>query len=446
MVDYPEHTPRNLMFENVLVEQNPHWEGERYPEGVHRDCFEKMIDYLSLPHVISVTGVRRSGKSTLLKQLINYLIDKEKINPKNIFFINLEHPYFAQYSNDVRYLEKLFEDYLKVASPQGPIYCFLDEIQFFSNWPIFVKAHYEQKNVKFVITGSNSFLMSHELLTLLSGRTLPIEVYPLSFSELVRAMTKIDLTNTLSISRHRHQLRNILDQYLQYGGFPEVALQRKEKVAYDILNAYSKTILYQDVASRLNLKKPLDLERLFYYLTSHVGTLFSYANLSKVFDLSDKTIKEYITAFADANLLFEIDKFSFSLKHQIRSGKKIYSIDTGMVNSVAFKFSENRGRLFENIIFLELKRKGIELYHYKTVSDYEIDFVAKKDEKIQLIQVCVDLGKEKTQAREIRALVHAAQELNMKKGIVVTADEEEEFFVEGIRIEVVPLYKFILMI
>ena len=144
------------MFENVLIEQNPHWENKSYPEGIHRDSFEKIKEYLDVPHVISITGVRRSGKSTLLKQLINFLIGQKKILPSNILFINLEHPYFAQYSNDVKYLEKLFEDYLKIASPKGLIYCCLDEIQFFKNWPIFIKAHYEQKNVKFVITGSNS--------------------------------------------------------------------------------------------------------------------------------------------------------------------------------------------------------------------------------------------------------------------------------------------------
>lgn len=432
------------MFEDILIEQNPHWQNKKYPEGVHRDCFEKIKEYLDPPHVISVTGVRRSGKSTLLKQLINFLIDHKKIRPMNILFINLEHPYFSQYSKDVKYLEKIFEDYLKIASPEKKIYCFLDEIQFFTNWPIFIKAHYEQKNVKFVITGSNSFLMSHELLTLLSGRTLPVEVYPLSFSELVRATTKIDPTNALEMSKHRHQLRKLLDHYLQYGGFPEVALHKNENIAYDILNAYSKSILYQDVASRLNLKKPLDLERLFYYLTSHVGILFSYSNLAKIFDLSDKTIKEYISAFGDANLLFEVDKFSFSLKHQVRSSKKIYSIDTGMVNAVAFKFSENLGRLFENVIFLELKRKGIELYYYRTPSDSEIDFVIKKGKKIQLLQVCIDFGKETTQNREIKALVHAAQELNLKNGIIVTSNDEDELVIEGISIHVVPLYKFIL--
>lgn len=117
---------------------------------------------------------------------------------------------------------------------------------------MFVKAHYEQGNIKFAITGSNSFLISHELLTLLSGRTLPIEVFPLSMQELISAKTKIKKLETIELARHRHEIRALLDEYLQFGGFPDVALHLNKEIAYDILNAYSKTILYQDVASRLS--------------------------------------------------------------------------------------------------------------------------------------------------------------------------------------------------
>jgi uncharacterized protein len=430
------------MFENVLVEQNPHWGGETYPQIIERECFKEITRYLQIPQVISVTGVRRAGKSTLLKRTINYLMEKEKVPPTNLLFANLEHPYFSQYSEDVQYLEKLFEDYLKIANPQGKIYCFLDEIQFFDKWPIFVKAHYEQKGVKFIVTGSNSFLMSHELLTLLSGRTLPVEVYPLSFGELIRAKTKIKELTPLAIAQHRHEIRRLLDHFLRFGGFPEIVLLGDESLADDILNAYAKTILYQDVASRLNLKKPLDLERLFYYLSSHIGASFFYTGLAELFDLTDKTIKDYIKALVDANLLFEIDKFSFSLKQQIRAPKKIYAIDTGMVNAIAFKFSENHGKLFENVLYLELKRRKKEIYYYKTSGGYEVDFLTKTKEKLELIQVCID-PHEKAETREVRALVHAAKELKLNRGILITAEIEKEWIIDDITIIVIPLYQFI---
>ena len=430
------------MFEDVLVEQNPHWTGRLYAKGIERESLKEVLHYLKVPHAISITGVRRAGKSTILKQAINFLIGEKKVNPKNILFANLEHPYFSQYAHDVQYLERIFEDYLKIGNPRGKIYCFLDEIQFFANWPLFIKAHYEQGNIKFIITGSNSFLMSHELLTLLSGRTLPVAIYPLSFKEIISAKLEIKTFDALTLSKHRHEIRRLLDEFLRFGGFPEVVQLREETLADDILNAYSKTILYQDVAARLNLKKPLNLERLFYYLSSHLGASFSYTGLAELFDLTDKTVKEYIEALKDANLLFEVDRFFFSLKKQIRGAKKIYSIDTGMANAIAFKFSENRGRLFENALFIELKRRKKEIYYYKTAANYEVDFVVKEKKQLELLQVCIELH-EKSQTREVRALVQAATELNLKKGILITADFEKEWTVDGIEICAIPLYKFI---
>lgn len=338
----------------------------------------------------------------------------------------------------MQYLEKLFEDYLKVANPQGLIYCFLDEIQFFDRWPIFIKAHFEQKNVKFIITGSNSYLMSHELLTLLSGRTLPLEVFPFSFKELAQLKFK----DPLSLLANSPRVRSLLDNYIQYGGFPEIVLMEDKKLAPEILSQYSVTILYQDVARRLNLKKPLDLERLYYYLASHIGSFFSYAGLAELFALTDKTVKEYIHALIGANLLFEVDKFSFSLKTQFRSHKKIYSIDTGMTNAIAFKFTENHGKLFENAIFLELKRRRHEVYYYKTHSGFEVDFLIKDQKKLQLIQVCSELHPE-AEKREIRALIQAAEELKLKEGLIITADTEKEWTVEGMKLCAIPLYKFL---
>lgn len=155
-------------------------------------------------------------------------------------------------------------------------------------------------------------------------------------------------------------------------------------------------------------------------------------------------IKEYLEAFKEANLLFEADHFSYSLKQQVRAPKKVYSIDPGLINAVAFKFSENRGRLFENVVFLELKRRGAEIYYYKTAQNYEVDFVVKRGMELSLYQVCANLSQEGTFTREVRSLVHAAKELKLKTGTIITADEEEKLEVEGIGIKILPLYKVIL--
>ncbi len=429
------------MFQDVIIEQNPHWSGEPYEHGIERSYLTKLLEYLATGMIISLMGVRRAGKSTLLKQMINHLMLNKNVPPKNILFLNLEHPYFAFFATEIGNLQRIYEEYLRLASPEGKVYIFLDEVQFFHEWPIFVKSHYEQKKVQFFLTGSNSSLLSVELMTLLSGRTLSLEIFPLSFTELVLA-NKIDVKDPVHLSKNRNKLNKLLDQMLEYGGFPEVALNLLPTVAYDILNSYAKTILYQDVAPRLQARKPLELERLFVYLISHVGKPFSYSNLSILFDLSDKAIKEYIGAFVESYLLFELEVFDYSLKKQIKNPKKIFSIDTGQINGIAFHFTENKGRLLENLVFLELRRIGFEMYYYKTENNLEIDFVAKKNLKLALIQVAWNLESHMTFEREKRALIRGLHELKLSSGIIITQNHEERLTEDDKTIVVVPAYKF----
>ncbi len=429
------------MFKDVLIEQNIHWFGELYDAGIERDYFSQILRYMSTGMILSIMGVRRAGKSTLLRQTINYLITHEKVPPKNILFLNLEHPYFAAFSKEVGYLQKIYEEYIKLHHPDGKIYILLDEIQFFNEWPIFVKSHYERKRVQFLLTGSNSALLSADFITALSGRTLSIEVFPLSFQEVAKARA-IDITSPLNISKNRLKLLSLIDQFIKFGGFPEVALHLNPTVAYDILNEYVKTIIYQDVAPRLQIRKSVELERLFVYLISNVGKPFSYKNLSELFDLSDKIIKEYIGAFSDSYLLFELEEFNFSLKKQIRQPKKIYSIDPGQVNAVAFLFLSNFGRLLENLVFLELRRLGLEIYYYKTQNKLEVDFVAKQRLRMSLVQVSWNIDAEDTYKCEKTALLEALEELKLPRGLILTEDRQEELVEDGKILVILPAYMF----
>ena len=438
--DYKTNKKGDGMFEDVLREQNPHWSGQRYDQGVVRQYFSKIVGLLSTGMIISILGVRRSGKSTLLKQMINHLLDHH-IQPQNILFINVEHPFFVQYAKDVVYLQKIYEEYLKIAAPTGKVYVLLDEIQFFDHWQVFVKALYEQKNTQFIITGSNAALLSADCMTLLSGRTLTVEVMPLSFKELVAAHT-IDTTDKMQMNTKRHQVFGLFDQYMEYGGFPGVVVPVISAGAYEMLNAYAKTILYQDVAPRLQLRKSVELERLFIYLISNVGKPFSYANLSSLFDLTDKATKEYIGAFGDSYVLFELNEFNFSLKKQMRSPKKVYAIDVGQINAAAFRFSENKGRILENLVFLELKRLGLEVYYYKTKNDLEIDFLVRYKMRTALVQAAWDIRDLQTAQREQRALVQAAGELGLEQGLILTYDQETQISEDGIGITAMSACKF----
>lgn len=430
------------MFENVIVDQNQHWDGAQYDGGVPRSVLEEIKKNFDLPHILSIVGVRRCGKSTLIRQIINHLIGERKTAPKNILFLNLEHPGFSRYKGDAAYLERIYEDYLKLAAPEGMIYCFLDEVHYFSEWQVFVKAHYEQKKTKFIVTGSNSRLLSSEFITLLSGRTIPAEVYPFSFGEFVRARG-MDDRDPVSLARNRHKIRSLMDDYLQFGGFPETAFLKQPETIREIHAMYARSILYQDVAARFGIKKPADLENLFYYLAANASSLYTFNSLAKLTNLSDKTIKEYLSCFSDAYLLFTVDAFSHSVKQQIRSPKKIYAVDSGLAGSVSFRFSDDTGRYLENAVFLELRRRGKELFYYRTGNGHEVDFICREGRKItDLIQVAKELRDEKTKSRELRALFRAMDETGLQNGTIVTYEDEEEIKENSKTVAIIPAYKF----
>jgi len=432
------------MFESVIVDQNPHWDGTLYQEGVPRSLLGKVKEYLDLPHIIALVGVRRSGKSTLARQTINLLMRDRGVPPRNILFLSLEQPRFSRYRNDVSYLERAYEDYLKLAAPRETVYCFLDEVHFFTEWQLFVKAKYEQKHIKLIVTGSNSHLLSSEFITLLSGRALPVEVYPFAFAEFADARG-VQLPDTVAVTKERNRLRGLLDEYLRHGGFPEICDIESPVIKQEILVMYARNILYQDIAPRFAVKKAVDLENLFFYLASNIASLYSYNKLAGLTGLNDKTVKEYLGYFSDAYLLFTLDSFAFSVKEQIKSPKKVYAIDTGMAGAVGFSFSENLGHLLENQVYLELKRRGHELYYYRTGNGLEVDFAGFSGGKItHLTQVAHQVGDEKTRHREVRSLVRALEETGLDQGVVVTHEEEGELTVDGKHIILTPAYRYLL--
>jgi len=433
------------MFEELLSEQNPHWQqGFYYEEGVRRGVLDKAISYIDIPHIVSVVGVRRCGKSTLLRQAVNYLIRERGVAPRQILFINLETPALGSFRHEVQYLEKLYTDYLKLVQPQGQIYFFLDEAHFFPEWQIFIKSHYEQKRIKFFITGSNSQLLSSEYLTLLSGRVLPLETFPFSFAEFIQARG-ISHTDKVGLAAGSHRLRSLLEEYLHFGGFPEIAYVRETALKNEILSMYGRNILFQDIAPRFNVKKSSDLENLYYYLITNISSLCTYNSLAKTVNLNDKTIKDYMMFFADARLLISVDVHDYSVKQRLKSPRKVYSIDTGIAAVGSLSYSKNIGRLLENLVFLALLRRGFDITYYRTKNNLEVDFLCRRERKIAaLVQTCLDMRTEQTRKREIRALQKAMEETGLKESVIVTIEEEGEYKVSSGRISVVPAHKYLL--
>jgi predicted AAA+ superfamily ATPase len=384
----------------ILVEQNQHWSNVRQ-QFVKREKLKQLIDYLPLKQIITITGIRRCGKSTLAKDAIEYLIDNGT-QPENIFFVNLEQPYFIEHRHNALYLNIIYEQYLKLMAPKGKIYIIFDEIQFFDNWQVYIKSKYETGNIKFIITGSNSSILSNDLNTLLSGRSLNIHLDTFSFTEFLE-YKNISYTSDYNRINNKIDIKRAMDEYLKWGGFFEVFEVANETIKQDILIAYAKNIIYQDIVPRYKIRNSEILERLFFYLLSNVTGILNYTTLAHTFGVSDKSIKEYINYFEDVFLLKRLDKFHNKPKERIKSIKKIYVLDNGFLQ-IAPKFSKNLGTSIENLVFNVLRNPklltGQEVYYLKDT--YEIDFFSNN----KLIQVSYDISDEKTKKRELNAFKH----------------------------------------
>ena len=397
---------------NILIEQNRHWDNHFY-KSVTREALAKLISYLSLKQIITITGIRRCGKSTLAKQAINYLIESG-IEAKNIFFINLEHPLFLEYRHNPAYLETIYEEYLKLMNPKGKIYCIFDEIQYFENWQVYIKSKYESSDIKYIITGSNSSMLSNELNTLLSGRSLNIHLSTFNFKEFLD-YKEIDYSDEFQRVKNRIDIARAKDEYLMWGGFYEVFEIEDAVVKKEILTSYAKNIIYQDIIPRYAIRNSEIVERLFFYLLNSATGVLNYTTLSKTFSMSDKTIREYINYFEDVFLLKRIDKFHNKQKESIKSSKKIYVLDNGLLQ-IASSNSKNLGNRLENIVFNILNQSCDALTYMKDTK--EIDFRCED----KLYQVSYEMSNAKTRKRELEAFKYLDPE-SKSKHYMVTYDE-----------------------
>ena len=378
-----------------------------------RAVLPKAIELLDVKHILSLVGVRRCGKSTIMKELIRVAL--KRTSEKNILYLNLENPFFNQYKNEVSNLQKIYELFFKQCDKRKKIYVFFDEIQFFTDWQVFIKYLYEKNEAKIVLTGSNSRLLSSEFTTLLSGRTIPLHIYPFSIEE----------------------AKYSFDEYLIDGGFPEIVLKEGEKK--QLVEIYYKNILYQDVIPRFGVQNILAIENLSYYLLSNFGKKISYNTLKSLSHLDDKTAKQYISYLEDANLLYAIHNYDFSLKKLIGNKKKVYLVDN-LFASLGFKNSPDYGQLFENYIFMVLKRLGLDIYFYQNGG--ECDFLVKEGMKISnCIQACYDLTS-KNKDREVKGLINAMKKFNVKEGYIVTKSKKETFEVDGLKVTILPENEF----
>jgi len=381
---------------SILLEDNPHWlDNNAYNDFIDREILKKAILFLDTKEVIALIGARRVGKSTIAKLLIKELLKTTKA--KNIFFINLEKPEFIPYKNDASYLNNIYDEYLKIAAPfmNEKIYFFIDEIQIFQNWEVFIKSKFENSNIKFIITGSNSSLLTSNYATVLTGRVLKLQIYSFNFKEFLN-YKKIEHSSLLEQTANKIEISRAKDEYLKWGGYYSVISNDDEMIKKEQLKNIAEDIILKDIVPRYKIKNSQAINDLFYYVVSNATTTINYSTLSKKIGIDAKMIKEYIAYFEDNFLVSTLPMYHNKLTEQIKSSKKLYMNDNGFLN-LGVRRSKNMDSALENLVFTVLNQVDENITYIKDT--YEIDFFNSKF----LIQVLYDIEDEKTKKRELNA-------------------------------------------
>jgi len=371
---------------------------------------------------------------------------------EDVLVVNFEDPSFPDM--DLGFLTEIYEAYEEIMKPKGKPYLFLDEIQEVAGWEKFVRTLNETKKARLVITGSSSKLMAEELATILTGRQLTYEIFPLSFPEFLR-FKGMEIGSEKDIYLNAGDIRKFLWEYLDKGGFPEVFFIEEDEIKRRVLQDYYETILNRDIIARYRVREIGKLKTLARYYLTNISSPVTHRKTGRFSGIPAETVRRFSEHIQTAKLIFFVSRFSFSLKEQDISPKKVYAIDVGLANAVGFRFRENFGRLMENVVAIELQRRKsenplLEVFYYRDQMQHEVDFVIKEGLDVrQLIQVCYDVDDFNVKERELRVLLKASRELDCGDLLVITWDyeAEEEVSWRGImrRVKFVPLWRWLLI-
>ena len=388
--------------------------------GIPREIdFQK---YIKTKQITAIAGIRRGGKSTLLLQFSKKYW--------SFYYINFDDERLIDFT--VKDFDNLMIAFQKKYEAKA---IFLDEIQNIDKWERFARRLYEE-GYKIFLTGSNAKLLSSELATHLTGRYFKIELYPFSFREFLTAKS-VDYQK--KGSQTRAAVLREFDEYAAGGGFPEF-------VAYndpEFVQRIYEDVLYRDLLTRFGIRDVKAFKHLAKFLFSNISKEISYNGLKNTLGFkSVMSVKNYIEYMEQSYLVFELYKYDFSLKKQLVSGRKIYAIDNGMRNTIAYFTSQDEGRLLENLVFLELKRRGREIYYFK--NKRECDFIVREKSAVtEAIQVTAHFNIDNRE-REVNGLLEAMDAFALKKGLILTQDAEDLLKIDSKSIIVKPIYKWLL--
>ena len=392
-----------------------------------RDQFQNVTPYLDANVIKLITGPRRAGKSVYALQILS---------GKNYAYLNFDDTRLLGAFNEDAVMQALAEVY------PGYDYLLLDEVQNLDSWDAWVSKLY-RRGVNLVITGSNANLLSSEMSTLLTGRYVEIQILPFSMKETLEYKeAPIDA----ELPDEKAKLFIEMDDYLKKGGYPEIVKNRDIEQAY--LSALFDSIILKDVAQRHKIRKITELYDLADYLISNYSNPLSYNEIADELSLgSVTTVKKFCGYLAEPYLFFYLPRYNNKLKEMKKAPRKVYVIDNGFIYTRSFELSSNNGRQLENMVFIELLRRGYDLekslFYYRTSNDKEVDFVTRDGRMVtSLIQVSYEISKAKTREREMDALVKASEELKCENLLLITWDQEDSVEYKGKHIRIVSLVEW----
>jgi len=382
-------TSMNTDILEYLREANPWWSGRSFDRLAGRprpDYVEPVFKAFSAREIKILYGIRRSGKSTIFYQLIQRLL-RESVPATNIFFVNLESNLFGPLIEKANFLDRLLETLKTLTNPKGLIYLFLDEVQEVPKWEKWAhKIHELKLPVQMIASGSSSTLQSSDAGEMITGRNLSFEIRPLGFGEYLFFKTgkRPVKKNYADHAGERAECLHHFEKYLEEGGFPAVVLTEDPAIKEHLLKQYFQDILYRDIIRKAQIRSPIKLEGLGYFLISNIGRSLSYRKISATLNLAVETLKEYLALFEKAGLFLYLSPFSYSTKAKLKEPhqRKIYTADSGLRNACSLTHGRDSGYLVENLVFQSLRRHKILGYMEKP----EIDF-AHFDGGNHLVQV-----------------------------------------------------------
>lgn len=413
------------LLKQIILEQQEilHAQNKRYVQRYIAD------EWLQTSEILIISGIRRCGKSVLMQQIRDRLVEKD-------FFFNFDDERLAYFKLDD--FQKLQECFVELFGEQHTYY--FDEIQNIEGWERFVRRLYNAGN-KIVITGSNARMLSRELGTHLTGRYIQVEIYPFSFQEYL-AMNEIPVNaKTLYTTTGRATMVKSFVKYMECGGFPKFL--QDGSVSY--LTSLYESIIYRDILTRNGLTNEKEMLELMFYLASNATKRVTYSSLGKVVGIQHPdTIKNYLEYIQQTYLIFQLFRYDPSVKKQMMSPKKIYFVDNAIIKRIGFNATENNGVFLENLVFIELKRRGWDVYYY--ADKKECDFIVRKGLHISdAYQVTLKMDSPQTCEREIAGVREAMQAYSLSKGYILTFEGKETInFDDGTIVEVVPVWEWIL--